>query len=100
MSENQQMDAGVSALRDKFSEWLKGHLPITRYVGVKTTLWFGVMQKCCNYVDALVASCLRKLSPLAGGAGESLVERTSAGKPLDRLTLGQCVHLLDALDTA
>jgi hypothetical protein len=57
------------------------------------------MQKCCNYVDALVTACCEGLLPIAGDAGVAVVQKIAAGKPLDRLTLGQQVQVLEALDT-
>jgi hypothetical protein len=56
------------------------------------------MQKCCNYVDGLVSACCERLLPEAGDPGAALVQKIAAGKPLHRLTLGQYVQILEALD--
>ncbi len=89
----------VEPLRTEFTVWLQRYQPMPGHVRVAATAWFGVMQKCCNYVDALVSACCEGLLPLASDAGGTLVQKIAAGKPLDRLTLGQHVQILEALDT-
>src|SRR5438128_2317648 len=89
----------VEPLRAEFTQWLGRYVPMPGHVRVEATAWFGVMQKCCNYVDALVSACCERLLPVAGDAGVTVVQKIAAGKPLNRLTLGQHVQLLEGLDT-
>jgi hypothetical protein len=58
------------------------------------------MQKCGTKVEALVSACCESLLPLSGDAGMAIVEKIARGKPLDRLTLGERMQILEALDTA
>ena len=44
-------------------------------------------------------ACCERLLPIAGDAGVAIVKKVATGKPIDRLTLGQQVQLLEALDT-
>src|SRR6516162_4296407 len=89
----------VEPLRAEFAVWLERYLPMPGHVRVLATAWFGVMQKCCHNVDALVSACCELLLPVAGDAGSAVVQKITAGKPLDRLTLGQMVQVLEAIDT-
>src|SRR6266542_1725803 len=89
----------VKPLQAEFTAWLRRYLPMPGHVRVLATAWFGVMQKCCNYVDALVSACSEGLLPVAGDPGVAVLQKIAAGKPLDRLTLGQHVQILTALDT-
>jgi hypothetical protein len=89
----------VKPLQAEFSQWLERYLPLPGHVRVLATAWFGVMQKCCNYVDALLSACSERLLLVAGDAGVGVLQKIAAGKPLGRLTLGQHVQILEALDT-
>jgi hypothetical protein len=89
----------VEPLRAEFAVWLERYLPMPGHVRVLATAWFGVMQKCCHNVDALVSACCEVLLPVGGDAGAAVVQKITAGKPLDRLTLGQIVQVLEAIDT-
>ena len=89
----------VEPLKAEFTLWLSRYAPMPGHVRVEATAWFGVMQKCCNYLDALVSACIERLLPVAGDAAESVVQKIAAGKPLDMFTLGQHVQLLEALDS-
>jgi hypothetical protein len=99
MDDIQPLAPRVEPLRAEFREWLRRYLPMPGHVGVQDTAWFGVMQKCCNYVDALVNACSEGLLPVAGDHGLAVVEKIAAGKRFDRLTMGQHVQVLEALDT-
>lgn len=89
----------VEPLRAEFTGWLRRYLPMPGHVRALATAWFGVMQKCCHNVDTLVNACCEGLLPVAGDAGVAAVQKIAAGKPLDRLTLGQYMQILEALDT-
>lgn len=88
----------VKQLQAEFETWLRRYIPLPEDVRVLATAWFGVMQKCCNYVDALLCACCDRLLPIAGDAGLAIVNKSAGGKPIDRLTLGQQVQILEALD--
>jgi hypothetical protein len=88
----------VQPIKAEFAEWLRRYLPMPGHVRVMATAWFGVMQKCSNYIDALVSACSEALLTVADEAGVAVVQRIAAGKPIDRLTLGQQVQILEALD--
>jgi len=62
------------------------------------TAWFGVMQKCCKYVEDLVTACADLLSSVAADSGAHVIQKIASGKPIDRLTLGQKSQILEALD--
>ena len=89
----------VQPIQAEFREWLRRYLPVPGHVRVMATAWFGVMQKCCNYIDALVSACTEALLTVASNAGVAVVQRIAAGKPFDRLTLGQQVQIIEALDS-
>lgn len=88
----------IKALQTEIAGWLGRYLPVPGHVRALATAWFGVMQKCCNHVDALVSACGERLLPVAGDAGVAAVQKIAGGKPLDRLTVGQHVQILEALD--
>ncbi len=112
--EDQPMPTGIEGLRDEFHCWMLRRGGILRMVSVHSTpaylslrrihlpetKWFGAMGKCCHYVDALIGACLKTLLPIAGEHGVAVIGNVAAGKPLDRLTLGQQVQILEALDAA
>jgi hypothetical protein len=88
----------VKPLQTEFAKWLRRYLPLPADVRALATAWFGVMQKCCNYVDALMSACCETLLPVTGDDGVAVVQRIAAGKPLDRLTLGEQTQILEAID--
>ena len=67
-----------------------------RASGVRTTLWFGIVQRCCRGLETLVASCGRYVITEAGDAGSARV-RAISQKPLQRFTMGEHVRVIREL---
>jgi len=66
--------------------------------GMRSTLWFGIMQKCCDSLERLLKGCLEIFLPYVEVTCSELVWSIAEGKPPERLTLGQRVSMLVALD--
>jgi hypothetical protein len=98
MGATEPLGPNVEALRAEFAQWLQKYRPLPGEIHVLATAWFGVVQKCCHYLDALVSACCEGLLPVAGDAGVGVVQKIAAGKSFNRLTLGQHVQVLEALD--
>lgn len=71
---------------------------LAAFRGVRSTLWYGVFTKTCASVELLVAQAAEAMMERAGQTGQELIQAVAEGKALDRLTLGQQVDLLRALD--
>lgn len=56
------------------------------------------MAKCASYVESLLRASADSLLAAMGAAGDAAVKRAGDGKPLDKLTLGQYIKLLQDLD--
>jgi hypothetical protein len=65
---------------------------------IPSTLWFGIMQKCCHGLERLLKACLELLLPHIEETNPQIVMSIAQGKPPDRLTMGQRVSMLVALD--
>src|SRR5579863_213881 len=66
----------------------------------RPTMACGVLQRCYSLIDEMLAICVDRAVALTGGAGQEACRACGAGKPLNRLTLGQRVQILISLDCA
>ena len=71
---------------------------LEHYESARSTLWYGIMQKCCDRVECLLRGCIETLLPIIGDAGLQAAKDVIDGKPLDLMTMGQRVQLLEQLD--
>lgn len=64
----------------------------------RSTLGFGIAQKCYSQLDGLVAICTEECVCACGPQGDEAAKRVAEWKALSKLTLGQRVTLLVSLN--
>jgi len=65
----------------------------------RSTLRCGIAQKCYAQVDRMLEICVVENVLACGHEGKEAVSACAGGKPLDRLTLGERVQVLERLDS-
>ena len=60
----------------------------------------GVLQRCYSLLDEMLAICVARAVELTDETGLEACRACAAGKPLNRMTLGQRVQVLISLDCA
>jgi len=65
----------------------------------RSTLRYGIAQKCYGQVDRILAICVAECVSACGKEGQIAVSACAGGKPLSRLTLGERVQVLERLDS-
>lgn len=71
---------------------------LEHYESARSTLWYGIMQRCCERVECLLTDCIETLLPVIGDAGLQAAKDVTGGKPRDLMTMGQRVQLLVQID--
>jgi hypothetical protein len=64
----------------------------------ESTWWYGVMQKCSKGAERLLEICVGTLLSILVDEGLQIAQTTTSGKPLDLMTMGERVQLLERLD--
>lgn len=65
----------------------------------RSTLRFGIAQKCYGQIDRILEICVDESVGECGPEGTNAVNACAGGKPLARLTLGERVQVLERLDS-
>ena len=65
----------------------------------RSTLRFGIAQKCYAQIDKMLEICVNESVAECGPEGSDAVNACAGGKPLSRLTLGERVQVLERLDS-
>jgi hypothetical protein len=66
----------------------------------RSTLRCGIAQKCYGQVDRMLELCVSESVIACGQDGQAAVDACAGGKPVDRLTLGERVQVLERLDSS
>ena len=64
----------------------------------RSTLQYGVLQKCYTLLDRTIEACTAQALQLTGSFGEETLRLCCKGKPVSRMTLGERVGVLERLD--
>jgi hypothetical protein len=65
----------------------------------RSTLKYGIAQKCYTLLDRMLAACTAEAITLTGSSGEEACRSCCDGKPPSRMTLGERVQVLERLDS-
>jgi hypothetical protein len=65
----------------------------------RSTLRYGIAQKCYGQIDKMLAICVAETVIACGKEGQTALNACAGGKPLNRLTLGERVQVLERLDS-
>ena len=65
----------------------------------RSTLRHGIAQKCYGQIDRILAICVAESVTACGKEGQTAMNACAGGKPLNRLTLGERVQVLERLDS-
>src|ERR1035438_7606576 len=65
----------------------------------RSTLQYGIAQKCYTLLDRILAVCTAEAITLTGRSGEEACRSCGGGKPPWRMTLGERVQVLEKLDS-
>jgi hypothetical protein len=65
----------------------------------RSTLQYGIAQKCYTLLDRILAVCTAEAITLTGRSGEEACRSCGGGKPPSRMTLGERVQVLEKLDS-
>jgi len=65
----------------------------------RSTLQYGIAQKCYTLLDRILAVCTAEAITLTGSSGEEACRSCCGGKPPSRMTLGERVQVLEKLDS-
>jgi hypothetical protein len=89
----------VILLRDQLLSNLNRWEPeLANWRGKRGTLWYGIFDKVCKGVERLLGAATTHFLMDAGDPGHKILTMVSEGKTVDRLTLGQHLDVLRALD--
>lgn len=98
MTETKIAGKSIETIRQELKQWIESHLRELHHAGHGSTLWHGVMQKCCAQAEMLITTTARRLLDSVGDAGIAAVKEIGNGKSLGRFTLGQYMTLLRGLE--
>ena len=88
----------VRTLCDSIFKSIERWVPELNVPGPRGTLGFGIAQKCYAQVDRILDVCVEETVRVCGDRGMEAVVVCGEGKPLDHLTFGQRVKILEYLD--
>ena len=88
----------IARTRNYLAVWVDSHLPQLEGADPASTWWYGIMQKCCSYVDKLLLLSAERLLHAVGPEGKEALRQAGEGKSMERLTLGQRAQLIELLE--
>lgn len=89
----------VALLRDLLLGDLDRWEPeLANWGGTRCTLWYGIFDKACKRVEALISASTREWLARSPDVGDETLLTIGRGKPLERLTLGQQLDILRTLN--
>lgn len=89
----------VATMRDQLLADLDRWEPeLVDWLGGRGTLWYGIFDKACKGVDSLISAMTCQALLCAPDPGAAVLLLVGQGKPVERLTLGQQLDVLRALN--
>lgn len=91
------IDRQIARFTADAQRWLK---ELDRFNGRGTTAYYGIMARACEHLDHIITTAAIQALSITGSASTNTVQSICGGKPIDKLTMGQCVQLLITLKPA
>lgn len=89
----------LKAIRDALLGAIDRWAPEVVSTPPRSTLRSGIAQKCYYQIDKMLEICVAESVLRCGEKGRMAVDACAGGKPLNRLTLGERVQVLERLDS-